>query len=231
MPVNRAAIFQLTLLLLIVPIQYIITQWKPVSDTERSHNLQNLMVKISSWKNKVLSIKTWKQCYENALKYVTGSFEKYAYPDIDEDDTDLGESPAVEVLRYKDKTGHFAASTEPRSPRSRKVKYRIGQVIRHKTWGYRGVIVGWDERAKAPEDWIKQMHGIHKHWRHMPSYSVLVDTRDRMEVQSTYVVEENIEIIRNTKIVHPEVQDYFEKFDGTRYLARPWLKQIYPHDQ
>ncbi|XP_038078843.1 F-box only protein 21-like isoform X2 [Patiria miniata] len=229
MPVNRAAIFQLTLLLLIVPIQYIITQWKPVSDTERSHNLQNLMVKISSWKNKVLSIKTWKQCYENALKYVTGSFEKYAYPDIDEDDTDLGESPAVEVLRYKDKTGHFAASTEPRSPRSRKVKYRIGQVIRHKTWGYRGVIVGWDERAKAPEDWIKQMHGIHK--LDQPFYVLLTDARDYAAAM-VYIPESDCEILSiHTEIVHPEVQDYFEKFDGTRYLARPWLKQIYPHDQ
>jgi hemimethylated DNA binding protein len=29
------------------------------------------------------------------------------------------------------------------------VKYRIGQVVKHKRWGYRGVIVGWDEFAKV----------------------------------------------------------------------------------
>jgi hemimethylated DNA binding protein len=39
------------------------------------------------------------------------------------------------------------------------VQYRVGQVIRHKKWGYLGVIVGWDSTAKAPEDWLQTMHG------------------------------------------------------------------------
>ena len=42
-----------------------------------------------------------------------------------------------------------AASTEEHSPRPRSVKYRIGQVVRHKVLGYRGVIVGWDAVAKV----------------------------------------------------------------------------------
>ena len=36
----------------------------------------------------------------------------------------------------------------PRRER-RGVRYRIGQVIRHKKHGYRGVIVGWDKQAKV----------------------------------------------------------------------------------
>jgi len=43
----------------------------------------------------------------------------------------------------------FAGSTEIRSPRQSNIKYRIGQVIKHKTWGYRGVIIGWDPVAKV----------------------------------------------------------------------------------
>lgn len=41
---------------------------------------------------------------------------------------------------------------------------------------------------------------IFQHWQHMPNYAVLVDTRDRSESQTTYVPEENLEIITNTKV-------------------------------
>ena len=40
-------------------------------------------------------------------------------------------------------------SAEPRSPREKHIKYRIGQVVKHKKWGYRGVIIGWDKDAKV----------------------------------------------------------------------------------
>lgn len=43
----------------------------------------------------------------------------------------------------------ISASTEPRSPRPPEVRYRVGQVIRHKIWGYRGVIVAWDPQARV----------------------------------------------------------------------------------
>ena len=46
-------------------------------------------------------------------------------------------------------TFYFSASPEPRISRPPELKYRIGQVIKHKKWGYRGVIVGWDKSAKV----------------------------------------------------------------------------------
>ena len=60
-----------------------------------------------------------------------------------------GECVAKEVFRYKDRSGYFASSVEARSPRPSKVAYRVGQVVRHKRWGYRGVIIGWDVKAKV----------------------------------------------------------------------------------
>jgi len=62
---------------------------------------------------------------------------------------DKGECPAVEVIKHNNPHGHFGDSTEPRSPRSPRVKLRVGQVIRHKKWGYRGVVIGWDEKLKV----------------------------------------------------------------------------------
>ena len=52
----------------------------------------------------------------------------------------------------------FASSTVPRTDRSNPdIKFRIGQVIRHKLWGYKAVIVGWDQKTNAPEEWIEQV--------------------------------------------------------------------------
>ena len=62
----------------------------------------------------------------------------------------------------------FASSTVPRTNRSNPdIKFRIGQVIKHKLWGYKAVIVGWDQQTNAPEEWIEQVGeflkiGIHR---------------------------------------------------------------------
>ena len=32
-------------------------------------------------------------------------------------------------------------------------------------WGYRGVIIGWDEKARAPEQWLREMHSKEPEWR------------------------------------------------------------------
>ena len=62
---------------------------------------------------------------------------------------DRGECPATEVLKYVDQEGYFASSPDPHTPRPRHVKFRVGQVIRHKLWNYRGIIVGWDNKLKV----------------------------------------------------------------------------------
>jgi len=97
-------------------------------------------------------------------------------------------------------------------------------------WGYRGVIIGWDEEARAPERWLREMHKKEPEWRNQPNYAVLVDTRDRPAPQITYVPQENLETVKHTKILHPSVEDYFESFDGSQYLPRPWLRTIYRRD-
>ena len=64
------------------------------------------------------------------------------YATIAEDET-----PAYEVLRYRQEKGYFAMSPVPRTERPRHLKYRIGQVVRDRTGGYVGVIIGWDIKA------------------------------------------------------------------------------------
>ncbi len=88
------------------------------------------------------------------------------------------ESPATEVYYIREKYGYFAskffqnynfennfygylASPAIRSSRSEFVKYRVGQVIRHKIYGYRAVIIGWDQIAVAPDEWLDEHHQGH----------------------------------------------------------------------
>jgi len=40
-------------------------------------------------------------------------------------------------------------SAAVRSPRPAHVKFRVGQVVHHRRFGYRGVIIGWDPVAKV----------------------------------------------------------------------------------
>ena len=93
------------------------------------------------------------------------------------------------------------------------------------------MVVGWDESTQAPEPWIQQMHGPDRpDWRKQPNYAVLVDTRDRQGAQITYVVQENMEVVKNVKVFHPKLDEHFESYDGSQYLPRPWLKARYPLD-
>nr|CAD7392023.1 unnamed protein product [Timema cristinae] len=105
---------------------------------------------------------------------------------------DTSESPAIEVLQYRERTGHFASSPEPRTVRPLHLRYRVGQVVLHKTLGIKGVIIGWDLQAKMI--------------RIRPHYSLIVDSRDSSSSSvssswSTYVVQEELELVRNTEVM------------------------------
>lgn len=239
--------FHFAIIFLCVPLQYFIVQYMGSTENNRTYAIDKMIQEIKSFPSWLSEIKS--SVFEaiirslNKLQKFTGiKYKFYEYnlknkyghwmpDDLDDEDDDLGESTAFEVLKYREKDGYFARSAEIRETRSPEIKYRVGQVIKHKKWGYRGVIVGWDERARAPENWIATMHGpSNPHWRTQPNYCILVDTRDRATPQFTYVPQENLQIIQQTKIIHPAVDEYFENFDGTQYLPRPWLKGIYPRD-
>ncbi|XP_041352023.1 uncharacterized protein LOC121370687 [Gigantopelta aegis] len=226
MPIDRRAYLHLGLLMLAVPAQYLVSKFLATSEAHRSESLKGLLSGALGFKNKYLSWNSWhKWCLE-----LLGKLHPKR-PDFGGQDDPNGESPAVEVFQYRDPKGYFAQSLDPRSPRPSSVKYRIGQVIRHKLWGYRGVIIGWDSTCRAPTNWIKMNHPSDKEsWRNQPNYSILVDNRDRQVPQITYIPQDNIEVIVNMQVIHPILEDYFETFDGAQYIARPFLKAVYPHD-
>ena len=61
-------------------------------------------------------------------------------------------SPAREVEEYLFNEVYFTHSKEPRNTRPSVLKFRVGQVVKHKLDNYHGVIVGWDLIAKVIDD-------------------------------------------------------------------------------
>lgn len=98
-------------------------------------------------------------------------------------------------------------------------QYEVGQLIHHRRYGYRGVIVAIDERCKADESWYRsnQTHPS----TNQPWYHVLVDGDSR----TTYVAESNLELDESgAAIDHPMIPYFFSGFHKGKYRRndRPW---------
>ncbi len=98
-------------------------------------------------------------------------------------------------------------------------KFELGQLVSHKRYGYRGVIVDFDLECRADEQWYqsnKTQPGKRQPW-----YHVLVDAT----AQNTYAAEENLQSDPSGQPVrHPLVGDFFGEFVDSRYVRndQPW---------
>jgi len=87
----------------------------------------------------------------------------------------------------------------------RSYAFRLGQKVRHRVHGYRGVVCGMDPLCCESDEWAAAV-GVDSlpRGRNQPFYQVLVDIQEEPSVMVTYVAEENL--------VAPEEPD-FEQFD------------------
>jgi len=226
MPIQREHV-QFALIFLSVPLQLFLTNYMGSNEASRTYAISKIVTQLSELRESWFRLDPWRAWCMDIIKLQL-RINLHWNDELAEDPN--GESPAIEVFKYRDKNGYFGQSPEPRDTRPPHVKYRVGQVIKHIRWGYRGVIIGWDETARAPDVWIKEMHNENREWSRQPNYAILVDTRDRPAPQITYVPQENLDVVKHTKVLHPSVHDYFENFDGSQYLPRPWLRSIYRRD-
>jgi len=94
--------------------------------------------------------------------------------------------------------------------------FKVGQVIRHRLFDYRGVIVDVDPKFSGTDTWYRRQARTRPP-RNAPWYHVLVDGSDDM----TYVAERNLEAdISGVPVVHPLVTDLFDGMEGGAYHRR-----------
>ena len=98
-------------------------------------------------------------------------------------------------------------------------KYRIGQLVRHRRYGYRGVVVQLDFACRADEAWYQSNRTQPD--RDQPWYHVLVHGG----ANATYAAETSLEADPSGEPVdHPFIERFFERFEGGAYVrnGEPW---------
>jgi len=92
-------------------------------------------------------------------------------------------------------------------------RFSVGQLIHHRLFDYRGVIVDVDQNFQGTDEWYETV-ARSRPPRDKPWYHVLVDGSD----QSTYVAERHLEADElRQPIVHPMLARFFSGFDKDRY--------------
>lgn len=95
-------------------------------------------------------------------------------------------------------------------------RFVSGQVVQHKKFGYRGVIVSADDRYTGSDDWYEKM-AHSKPPKDRPWYHVLVDNSS----YETYVAERHLELGDEAPVEHPLVRVLWDELvDGVYVRTR-----------
>jgi len=95
-----------------------------------------------------------------------------------------------------------------------RTQFSVGELVHHRLFDYRGVIVDVDRNFQASEEWYEAV-AKSRPPKHRPWYHVLVHGSDHM----TYVAERNLEADDSLEpIRHPLLEQYFSAFDDGRYI-------------
>lgn len=96
-------------------------------------------------------------------------------------------------------------------------KFSVGQLVHHRLFDYRGVIVDVDPRFQGTEEWYQQV-AKSRPPRDKPWYHVLVHESGI----NTYVAERHLEQDDSkAPINHPAVAQFFSEFRDGAYVPRP----------
>lgn len=91
--------------------------------------------------------------------------------------------------------------------------FNIGQIIHHRNFNYRGVIVDVDPQFQGTDEWYEENANSHPP-KDAPWYHVLVDDENIV----TYVAEKNLEEDEEgLPIEHPMVREIFSDYDQGKY--------------
>lgn len=97
-----------------------------------------------------------------------------------------------------------------------KTQFSIGQVVRHRVYSFRGVIVDVDPEFNNSEEWWLSIPEDVRPRKDQPFYHLLAE--NDTTTYAAYVSEQNL-LIDNTgePVKHPQVSEVFGAFRGDRY--------------
>jgi len=100
---------------------------------------------------------------------------------------------------------------------TKQAKFKIGQVVRHRLFPFRGVIFDVDpEFANSEEWWLPIPEDVRPHKEQL-FYHLLAENEQTHYI--AHVSQQNLlEDETGEPVSHPEVYEYFKDFDGDHYV-------------
>ena len=105
------------------------------------------------------------------------------------------------------------------APRHLRTRFAIGDVVRHRSFDFRGVIFDIDPVFANSEEWYDSIPEDIRPDRDQPFYHLLAESDESDYV--AYVSQQNlVEDSIAGPVSHPAVHQYFEHFENGRYRMR-----------
>ena len=101
----------------------------------------------------------------------------------------------------------------------RTARFRIGQVVRHRLFPFRGVIFDVDPEFANTDEWYEAIPEDVRPRKDQPFYHLLAENADSSYV--AYVSQQNLVVDESEEPVdHPAIAGLFERYSGGRYKLK-----------
>jgi heat shock protein HspQ len=106
---------------------------------------------------------------------------------------------------------------------SPEAKFRIGQVVRHRLFPFRGVIFDVDAEFSNTDEWWQSIPEQSRPRKDQPFYHVFAENESSHYV--AYVSQQNLlEDETGDPVMHPDIPDYLEEVDDGIYVLHETYK-------
>ena len=96
-------------------------------------------------------------------------------------------------------------------------KFRIGDIVRHRLFPFRGVIYDVDPQFNNTEEWWESIPAEVRPRKDQPYYHLLAENDETTYI--AYVSEQNLLWDESGEpIEHPQVSDFFQSIEDGRYV-------------
>tara|TARA_R110000772_G_scaffold215694_2_gene326280 strand:+ start:124270 stop:124599 length:330 start_codon:yes stop_codon:yes gene_type:complete len=99
-------------------------------------------------------------------------------------------------------------------------KFPLGEFVRHRVYGFRGVVFDIDPEFNNSEEWYDSIPAEVRPRKNQPFYHLLAENHDKSPYVA-YVSEQNLELEESDELIdHPDLPDYFTVDDEGRLVYR-----------
>ena len=104
-------------------------------------------------------------------------------------------------------------------PETKTAKFRIGQVVRHRLFPFRGVIFDVDPEFANTEEWYEAIPSEVRPRKDQPFYHLLAENDETEYV--AYVSEQNLlDDSSGEPVRHPQLSEFFDKTSDGHYAPK-----------